>query len=853
MSKTQSRAKGPGIAERLFGTGQARLQNMKPYQSPRKAFPDLLNYAALVADGVVLTKAGSLIGGFYYRGRDLTSSTAAERNYVTERINAALVRLGGGWSTWMDAVRVPAPAYPDPARSHFPDVVTALIDEERRAAFDAEGAHYESEYALIVQYMPPKTAEQGLGEAMYDDDMREKETAQKLRERQDAVLAKFQEALGDLGDFMGDSLRMRRMRSHRFTVNGQTVLRDDLVTYLHFCISGVVQPVNIPAVPMYLDQLIGGYECWPGNTPKIGDRFVGVVGIGGFPSELHPNILDVLDHLAIPYRWSSRMIYLDQHEGENALERFRRKWSQKQRGFFSQVFRTNGRPNTDAVAMVQELDGALHDAKSGLVAFGYYTPVVIVHGTTRAQTESWCKSIQSVIRQIGFTARVETVNAMDAYHGSLPGHTFPNVRRPIIHTLNLSDLLPTAGVWPGAASNPCPFFPKNSPPLLHASTDGSTPFRLNLHVADVGHTLIFGPTGAGKSTLLGTLLAQFRRYEKATCVVFDKGRSMLPLTLAVGGQHYDLASEGDTTGLCPLQHLDTEADVSWAVSWLGTMFELQAEVAPTPRQREEIFRAVTVMRSSKHSRSLTDFVATVQDETVRSAFGAYTMTGPLGTLLDAEQDGLRTASVTTFELEELMTLGHKNVIPVLLLLFRRFEKMLTGQPALLVLDEAWMMLGHPVFREKIREWLKVLRKANCSVVLATQSLSDAANSGIFDVLIESCPTKILLPNEEADKSGGDRHSGPRELYAMMGLNDTEIGILKTARRRRQYYYTSPDGRRVFDLNLGPVALAFVGVSDKPQIARVKALAQQHGADWPFAWLNELGVNYEKFIAEKQVA
>ena len=59
------------------------------------------------------------------------------------------------------------------------------------------------------------------------------------------------------------------------------------------------------------------------------------------------------------------------------------------------------------------------------------------------------------------------------------------------------------------------------------------------------------------------------------------------------------------------------------------------------------------------------------------------------------------------------------------------------------------MLGHPVFRDKIREWLKVLRKANCAVVLATQSISDAERSGIVDVLKESCPTKICLPNGAA--------------------------------------------------------------------------------------------------------
>ena len=104
---------------------------------------------------------------------------------------------------------------------------------------------------------------------------------------------------------------------------------------------------------------------------------------------------------------------------------------------------------------------------------------------------------------------------MEAWLGTLPGHLRPNVRRPLIHTLNLADLLPLATVWPGLENNPCPLYPEDSPPLLHAATAGATPFRLNLHVGDVGHTLVFGPTGAGKSVLLCTVAAQFRRYEGA--------------------------------------------------------------------------------------------------------------------------------------------------------------------------------------------------------------------------------------------------------------------------------------------------------------------------------------------------
>jgi type IV secretion system protein VirB4 len=383
--------------------------------------------------------------------------------------------------------------------------------------------------------------------------------------------------------------------------------------------------------------------------------------------------------------------------------------------------------------------------------------------------------------------------------------------------------------------------------LLHAATSGATPFRLNLHVGDVGHTLAFGPTGAGKSVLLCTIAAQFRRFPGATICAFDKGRSMLPLAKACGATHYDIGADGKSPAFCPLSVLETTADLVWAEEWIATCFELQIKHPPTPKQKEEIHRAMLSLRAAPSgSRSLTDFRMTVQDEEMQSALAPYTISGNLGHLLDSQADTLRDDPFVVFEVDELMALNPVNAIPVLLYLFRRFERSLKGQPALLSLDEAWMMLKHPVFREKIVEWLKTLRKANCAVVMATQHLSDAVSSGILDVLMDSCETKILLPNPEADKPGTEGIPGPVDLYRMIGMNDAQINIIKNATKKRHYYYTSSLGHRLFDLGLGPIALAFVAVSDKESLRQVEELEQEFGPSWPFEWLRKRGVKYEEY-------
>jgi type IV secretion system protein VirB4 len=311
---------------------------------------------------------------------------------------------------------------------------------------------------------------------------------------------------------------------------------------------------------------------------------------------------------------------------------------------------------------------------------------------------------------------------------------------------------------------------------------------------------------------------------------------MKTLCQAVGGLHYEIAGDGSPS-LCPLGDLETETDRAEAGAWLATCFEMQHRRPPLPHEVDAIHRAL-VLLSESSDRSITHFIATVQDQQVRDAMHYYSLAGSMGHLYDAERDGLSEHHFVVHEIGDLMALPDVASIPAILHLFRKFRRQLRGQPAMLIIDEAWIAFDSDLMSEKLREALKEFRKLCCSVIMATQSLSDALRSGLFAVLVESCAYKICLPNADAGVEGTQTHPGPRDMYLALGFNSVEIDIIRCATPKRQMYVKCPEGRRLVDLTLGPIALAFCAVSDPKDLARVAQLQRQFGDQWTYQWMAE---------------
>ncbi|MEM7569757.1 MAG: conjugal transfer protein TrbE, partial [Pseudomonadota bacterium] len=763
------------------------MMNLKEYQSTNKRLSDTLPWACLVGPGIILNKDGSFQRSALFRGPDLDSTTATGLIAVCARINNALKRFGSGWALYFGAARDPATHYPD---STWRDPVGWLIDEERRGQFSDAGGLFESRYTLTFAYLPPPDAV-GKVEDVFVETPKEADPLT-VKDHLARFIAETDKSLDLFASVLPDA---------RFHSDEETL------TYLQSTISPKRHRVRVPSVPAYLDSILGGADLVGGLEPILGGQHLRVLTILGFPSATEPGLLDELNSLGFAYRWMTRFLPMDKAEATKVLTRYRRQWFAKRKSLTAIVkeVMTNEASalvDSDADTKALDADAALQSLGEDHVSYGYLTTSVVVHSEEATLADEHIRAIERVINGRGYVTIKETVNAVDAWLGSLPGHAYANVRQPIVHTLNLAHMMPLSAIWAGPHSNDH----LKAPPLLHATTGSHTPFRLVTHQGDVGHTLIIGPTGAGKSVLLSMMAAQFRRYDQAQVFIFDKGSSAKAITAAFGGDHYSLgdqkgrerqeedwgeaapgdrlAERGDDSfatiddldereasfSFQPLARIDQPSEQSWAQDWLCSLLAHEG-VNVTPDVKEAVWSALLSLGSApREERTLTGFIMLLQSGALKQALQPYTLAGAHGALLDADAETLAISDWQCFEMETLMN-QPSLVLPVLTYLFHRLEARFDGKPTLLILDEAWVFLDDPLFAGRIREWLKVLRKKNVSVIFATQSLSDIASSAIAPALIESCPSRIFLPNDRA------LEPQQQETYAAFGLNDRQIQII----------------------------------------------------------------------------
>ena len=784
---------------------------LKEYSEEKGKLSSYIPWICLIDKGVVLNKNGTLQKTLKYRGYDLDSSTVYELKNINAKLNDVIKRLGQGWSLNVEARRKRCTDYIE-AENEI--LAIDIIEKERKLNF-LENEHFESEYYLTIVQLIPTDNSKKVGEIFLE--------YAKKSEILDKTLENFNKEFKKiLNLFKEIFLEVTELDD------------EETYTYLHSCVSTKTDKVVVPEIPYAMANYLCDSDLVGGLKPKLRGKEIRCISIQGFPNYTVPGFFDVLNRLNIPYRWITRFLILSKLEALSKMERKYKNIFSQRLSLFQRVYaeltgekEENSRKlNEDALNKANEVRTQIALTMGDYVSQGFYTCTLIVDGDSVDEVEERVDVISKTINNMGFITIEESINSVEAFLGSIPGNITNNIRMPILNTITLSHLLPVSSVWGGDSWNKH----LNAPPLIYTKTKGSTPFRFNIHIEDIGHSAIVGPTGYGKSVLLGLIASSFMKYKDSRVYFFDKDASSRVLTYAVGGEFHDLGN--DELSFQPLANIEIVEEKEWAYGWILEILE-QENVKVSPTQKEKIWKALdNLSKTPIELRTISNFYTSVNDREIKEALIPYKIGGALGRYFDSDKDTLNFSRWQVFEMNQVIN-NKKGITPLLSYIFRRIENSLDGSPYIIILDECWMFFDSPIFAAKIREWLKVLRKKNCSVIFATQELGDILNSKLFTTVLDACQTKVFLPNPNAF---ADNYI---PIYEKFGLNKTEIEIISKATKKKEYYYKSTKGSRLFELDLKEKTLSLIASSDLPKQNKAKELKEiyRNANDFTREWLS----------------
>ena len=774
-----------------------------------RRFVDVLNWAALVAPGVMACKDGSLLAGWEVTGIDSESMEPEALAGELRHVGFALSGLSDGETVWSVFERRPWVPDAEPQRVGH-DAIDAVTLESHLMLADP-GTTWSDRLLLFLGRRPATSGT--LGE----------------------MLAEFREAREGMESRIGSAFRLRRL------------VPEGPGAPCPFCgaLSGLLgQARNAPRfgerdLPVGLDMLLGAEVLQPSRAGPVtlDGRALAVLALEGLPVTYGLAPFERFQDLPCAFSWVTRYEALSAATARGAVRRRQRFWMQASADFLANVGSTGeGSRDLYGVSMAESLNAVLARLSRGEEGHGNYVSVFLLQGKDRAALAPALAMLRATADDGHYGVREEFGNAVPALLSALPGHPGVNPRRAMLRAQGMADLMPVRSIWRGHATCPSPRLPEATPALLEARARTGEHFSLNLHDGDVGHTLVFGPTGGGKSVLLGRIAAAWLRYPEAQVIHFDRGRSIAHACAALGGTFLEPGVPG-TSGIAPFANLQ-RLGASWGLAWLSALAEEGLGRRLTPDEAAELGGAVEAL-SGERRPSLQMVWEIVQSGDLRQVLLAWTR-GPRAGLLDADDSdvgtALEAAPLTVFETQALF-----DAIPAVSMLsvdyvFAEVARRFDGRPTLVVLDEAWSFFAHPLWVHRLRSWLKEGRKHNVAVLMATQSVADAARSALTADLLESCPTKLYLPNPQA------KTRAARENYDALGLEPAQVDLIARITPKRELYVDQPGGRRVISLPMGPATLSILGRTSSDDSARALRLRPGNPDFWKEDFTNDTGID-----------
>ena len=748
-------------------------------------------------EGIVYLKPGALMRSYAFMCPDLGSASAESIAQVSNYFNEAIKRMGSGWACHFESRRQLTKQYPGTV---WHNKLGFLIDSRRKDLFQNYNSHYKNYYFLTLTYQVKSDLVSKGTNFLYKSD-----------NSQGQDYYNKENVLKELQFFRDRSEEIISYISSRLYIN--PLDNDQLVSYIASSLSTKWKERIAPKTPVFFDSFITEEDIETGTCMKVGDYYCPIVAVKDFPTETHPAVFDLLNKASVDYRWTTRWIGMDKVQSAKLIEKYQKRFNNSRKSWGQAFVEAAGNVSTDrvdpaAIAFEEDTNTAKVALSKDEVSFGYYTSCVEVWDKDYNTALGKASYVAGLINSVGFGAKVETSNSFQAWLGMLPGNNYADVHKTLLSSGNCSHIIPLSSLWAGDFYNKWTDEHIGCGAPLLTAVSYKTPWFMNMNVGDLFHTFIFGPSGAGKSTFLCLLESQFLKYKDAQIIVLDKDKTARGVTIGAGGSYVEPGA--DDFAFQPLKDLDTELDITWACEFIQLCLTEQ-KVTVDAKKSEKIRQALMQLRDTKapERRDITSFQQYVQDDEIKVGIEPYTIDGQYGSVFDAHDTKLDLSNFIMIEMGVLMKMGEACVTPALAYLFKFIESRFAkenddlGHPTMLVMDEAWVFLNNDYFSKRIDDWLRTLRKKHVAVVFATQDVPSVAKSKISTTILSQCQTRFYLadPNASSDILS--------QYYASFGLTSAEIGTLANSIQKKHYFYKSPNGSRLFELELDNFQLALL--------------------------------------------
>ena len=511
-----------------------------------------------------------------------------------------------------------------------------------------------------------------------------------------------------------------------------------------------------------------------------------------------------------------------------ANERMRRDIHSRRRHFFNKrvsmvnYVSPDTRPeemliDESAGAIVAQLGDALTEIDVNGHFFGQCSLTVVLFDRDVRNVERAAAEASKVMSTHDGTLVEETYNLLNAWLAIIPGNSAHNLRRLAILETNVADLSFLFTLDTGDRTSP--HLQRNA--LAVFETRHQTPFFFNLHVDDVGHTVVLGATGTGKSFLLNFLVTQAEQYAPRT-VIFDLGHSYRKLTTLFRGSYVQVGLQQRDVTINPFALDPTPENLHFLHAFVRVLLEGADAYRLSDAEDRELYDAIENLYVLEPDQRRLFTLANLLPRALAARLRKWVDGGRYADLFDHVDDTLDVQRFQVFDFEE--SRAYPEVLEPLLfyVLHRVNERIMvsaqTGQLTVCVMDEAWRFIQHDRLRGYVQEALKTWRKRNAAMLLATQSIDDFASADLLRTVIESCPTKLLLANPSLD----------REQYAdLFHLNAMELDRLAELTPRRQLLLKRPGLAKVLTLNVDPHSY-WLYTNTPLDNDRVAAMVREHG-------------------------